>query len=201
MASSSNSKFASTFAPYTPPPDDPTHQHHQQQPSANTNSSRFSAPIRPWFPHSQSSIAADSSYQSGAVPTFSASQSAGPSTAPETENRWATSSHLRVDMLAAFAYILGPISALLLLIFETENDYVRFHAYQSALLTTPLLAIRILVSLMRFYAVLRYLFTLLLVIPSLYMAFRAYTDASRNGLSYFQLPYIGPIAEQWLHDE
>lgn len=61
---------------------------------------------------------------------------------------------MRVDLLAAFAYILGPISgeftlsvirtlydgsvlrpslsllhntALVLLIFETHNDYVRFH--------------------------------------------------------------------------
>lgn len=66
---------------------------------------------------------------------------------------------MRVDLLAAFAYILGPISgefslpviimlydgsvlrpslshniALALLIFETHNDYVRFHGKYSTCL-------------------------------------------------------------------
>ena len=64
---------------------------------------------------------------------------------------WETRHGLRVDMLAAFAYVLGPISgacalcspcrtcallrplmhvlptALTLLIVETYNDFVRFH--------------------------------------------------------------------------
>ncbi|KAF9229297.1 hypothetical protein BS17DRAFT_665238, partial [Gyrodon lividus] len=53
---------------------------------------------------------------------------------------------LRVDVLTASAYLLGLISALILLVLETHNDYVRFHAYQSALLMTPLLVVRILIS-------------------------------------------------------
>lgn len=57
---------------------------------------------------------------------------------------WDTRYGMRVDMLAAAAYILGPLSgeptypwsivyvnltasALLLLVLETHNDYVRFH--------------------------------------------------------------------------
>ena len=48
------------------------------------------------------------------------------------------------------------------------EDY--FPAYQSALLTTPLLLLRIFVALLRFPAVLQTLFTLLLVVPSLYMS-------------------------------
>lgn len=46
-----------------------------------------------------------------------------------------------------------------------------YAAYQSALLTTPLLLIRILASLLRFAPWMRTFFTLLLVIPSLYMAY------------------------------
>jgi len=104
-------------------------------------------------------------------------------------------------MLAAVAYLLGPISALALLIIETQNDFVRFHAYQSALLTTPLVVIRILASLLYFPGWMRTILTLLLVGSQIYMAIRAYLDASRNGLTRFELPYIGPVAARWLEDE
>lgn len=80
-------------------------------------------------------------------------------------------------------------SALTLLIVETYNDFVRFHgaphsfplcpiaralltglsAYQSALLTTPLVTLRILASLLQFAPFLRTFFTLCLVIPSCFM--------------------------------
>lgn len=43
----------------------------------------------------------------------------------------------RVDLLAAAAY-LTPIPAILLLVLETRNDYVRIHAYHSLLLALPL---------------------------------------------------------------
>ena len=43
-------------------------------------------------------------------------------------------------------------------------------AYQSALLTTPLVILRILASLLQFPPFHRTVFTLLLVIPSLYMS-------------------------------
>ena len=64
-------------------------------------------------------------------------------------NDWETTYGLRVDVLAAFAYLLGPISgstksirstldhadiaardpALALLVLEIHNDYVRFHGW------------------------------------------------------------------------
>ena len=47
-------------------------------------------------------------------------------------------------------------------------------AYQSALLTGPLLLVRMLVSLLQFPQFLRTLFTFILVIPSLYMAYVQY---------------------------
>lgn len=31
--------------------------------------------------------------------------------------------------------------------------------------------------------------------------FRAYIDASRNGLVRYQLPLVGAIADQWLEEE
>jgi len=108
---------------------------------------------------------------------------------------------MRVDVLAAVAYLLGPISALSLLIIETRNDYVRFHAYQSALLTTPLVVIRIFASLLQFPSWMRTFITLLIICPQLYMASRAYRDASHNGLVRYQLPMIGLLADQWLREE
>ena len=63
--------------------------------------------------------------------------------AESQQNVWLTRIPLRVDVLAAFTYVLGPISGLascsillhsvdicsafLILILETQNDYVRFH--------------------------------------------------------------------------
>ncbi|GBE78202.1 hypothetical protein SCP_0110850 [Sparassis crispa] len=188
----STSNFASSFAPYTPPPDDPTY----------TSTSR---PVsRPWFPgqSSQQSM----SYQSGGIPTFNTSQAGGLGAVEEAEaengsSMWETRYGLRVDMLAAFAYLLGPISALLLLIVETHNDYVRYHAYQSALLATPLVLLRIFASLLQFPSFLRTLLTLLIVLPLLYMTWRAYIDAARNGLTRFQVPGIGSLADRWVSEE
>lgn len=86
----------------TPPPDDPTYAAPAPQPS------RPSAQ-RAWFP-SQHVI----SYQSGGLPTFNTSQAGGAGAAEEAEaegvNAWETRYGLRVDMLAAFSYLLGPIS-------------------------------------------------------------------------------------------
>ncbi|KAJ7225501.1 hypothetical protein GGX14DRAFT_420804 [Mycena pura] len=188
---SSSSHFAS-FAAYTPPPDD------HSVPASTSKS----GPARPWFPNQTSQR--DMSYQSGGIPTFNASAAGGLGAAEEADsqqNQWETRYGLRVDLLAAMAYLLGPISALALLIIETHNDFVRFHAYQSALLTTPLVVIRIFASLLHFPGWMCTIFTLLLVCPELYMAVRAYLDASQNGLARFELPYIGPIATRWLDEE
>jgi len=195
----SSSKFAQSFAPYTPPPDDPSYIA-PQAPVAPKS------PTRPWFPvHGSSRYIESSSYQSGGIPTFGASASGGSAAVEQAEtagqNQWETTYGARVDILAAVAYILGPVTALILLIFETQNDYVRFHAYQSALMTTPLVIIRMLASLFGFADWIKTFFNLVIIIPSLYMAFRAYRDASENGLVHYQLPYIGQIADQWLGDE
>jgi len=104
-------------------------------------------------------------------------------------------------MAAAVAYLLGPITALALLILETSNDYVRFHAYQSALLTTPLLLLRGMVGLLGFPSWLLFISTLLLVASALYMAVRAYRDANQSGLARYRLPYIGELADHWVGDE
>ena len=92
-------------------------------------------------------------------------------------------------------------------------------AYQSALLTGPLLLLRIIAALLQFPSVLCTFLTLVLVTSCLYMVYvhhnrhtrcsadavcpswRAYIDAAKNGLVRFQLPWIGPMAEQWVAEE
>jgi uncharacterized membrane protein len=89
----------------------------------------------------------------------------------------------------------------LLLILETQNDYVRFHAYQSALLTTPLLGLLLFFNLL---IRLPYFLRLILLLASagvtLYTSFRAWKDA-QEGLGRYWLPYIGEIAERWVNEE
>ncbi|THH16991.1 hypothetical protein EW146_g3731 [Bondarzewia mesenterica] len=187
-----SSNYATSFAPYAPPPDEPDYN----QPS----SSRVA---RPWFPVHTSSQQV-TSYQSGGIPTWNTSASGGMGAvdqAEEQQNQWETRYKTRVDVLAACAYVIGPVSALTLLIAETHNDYVRFHAYQSALLTTPLLLIRIMASLFGFPSFMCTFFTLLLVFPALFMAYHAYRGAAQNGMARFHLPGIGQLAEQWLQEE
>ncbi|KAF9076330.1 hypothetical protein BDP27DRAFT_1211423 [Rhodocollybia butyracea] len=177
-----------------PPPDDPEYPGHSQ-PSSSRG--------RPWFPSNQSSQGV--SYQSGGIPTFNDSQAGGfgntATEEAENQNQWETRYGMRVDVLSAFAYIFGPLSALLVLVIETQNDYVRFHGYQSALFTTPLIVFRALLSLLQLPQWLRTICTVLVLACQLYMAFRAYVDASRNGLARFELPVVGPIASRWLADE
>ncbi|KAI0312621.1 hypothetical protein OF83DRAFT_1066852 [Amylostereum chailletii] len=191
------SSFAS-FAPYAPPPDEPLINGNTQTPS-----SRFT---RPWFPTQASSSREVSSYQSGGIPAWDTSAASGFGSEDiedqaNQQNMWETRFGMRVDLLAAFAYVLGPLSAFALLILETHNDYVRFHAYQSALLTTPLLLLRIFASILQFPFFLRSLFTILLLFPPIIMAYQAFRDAAQNGLARFHIRWIGQLAEQWLQDE
>jgi len=186
---------ASSFAPYAPPPDDPSYPSHQP------STSRFA---RSWFP-TQPATREVASYQSGGVPTWETAIAGGSGADEEAEtqiqNQWETRFKMRVDLLSAWAYILGPVSAFCMLVMETHNDFVRFHAYQSALLTTPLILLRILASILQLPSILRTLLTVLLLSSIAFMSYRAHNDASRNGLTRFHVPFIGPIAERWLDEE
>ncbi|KAF8227564.1 hypothetical protein L208DRAFT_1405204, partial [Tricholoma matsutake] len=118
------------------------------------------------------------SYQSGGIPAFSTFffKNGTLLASQEQQNPWETQYGLRVDVLAAIAYILGPVSALTLLVLETCNDYVCFHAYKLALLMMPLIFM---------------FFTLLLILPQGFM----------HGLVHFHLPSTDFLAKCWLAEE
>jgi uncharacterized membrane protein len=101
------------------------------------------------------------------------------------------------------------------------TDIVACTAYQSALLTTPLVILR-LFALVGFWPFLQTILTLVLVaacicmayVPSslvhhmlilpllpLYSRFQAYRDANSGGLARFRLPYIGELADRYVGEE
>ncbi|KAF8321284.1 hypothetical protein DL93DRAFT_2130780 [Clavulina sp. PMI_390] len=181
---------------YQPPPD--------SRPLVASTSAKPS-----WFASSPqgNGLGAETSYQAGGIPSWSDSYGGGGGEeGPEgAVNEWETRFGWRVDIEAAVAYLLGPISALLVLVLETKNDYIRFHGYQSALYSTPGV---VGLLLMRFIFP-RWLWIMLLLgfIGSVFaLAFRAFQDANSSsighgGLIRYHLPYIGPLADRWVGEE
>lgn len=103
---------------------------------------------------------------------------------------FATSLPLRLDLAAALAYLAGPLGAFGLLLYEHQNDLVRFHAWQSLLASIAALLGLIFISV----AWPRMLLPLLLLLSlfALYMAWLAYQRSA--SLRVFYLPWIGLIA-------
>ncbi|KAI5452898.1 hypothetical protein NCC49_006435 [Naganishia albida] len=225
------------FSPYQDPPDAP------RDTSSTPGVGKKGKTKRPWFSRDASSYG--NSYQSGGSgtdPTLNpsyltndpesgiGSSSAGYTTggfgsddvgglgvAPASANVWDSRLGLRVDVMAALAYLGGPLAALVLLILETVNDYVRFHAYQSALLTTPLFVVWMLMRLIGFWSWLRKIFLIFSLTLTGYTAFRAFRDPntmsvgpqgqaqqammSSGVIPRFYLPVIGDFAERWVGEE
>ncbi|KAK9311965.1 hypothetical protein V1524DRAFT_440711 [Lipomyces starkeyi] len=112
-------------------------------------------------------------------------------------NQYETSIPLRLDYESVIVYAaLPPVGSVALLIFETKNDYIRFHAWQASLLFTPLFILFIILS---FSTVLSYLILAVYIVFALYMAYRAYRDSS--SLERLELPVIGRLASDWVDSE
>lgn len=84
-------------------------------------------------------------------------------------------------------------------------------AYQSALLTTPLLLLYLLSHFLHFWSFLSTLITIGSILLVGYSAWRAFRDPSQahpgigggvgGGLPRFYLPVIGDLADRWVGDE
>ncbi|KAI8330402.1 hypothetical protein EDC96DRAFT_47788 [Choanephora cucurbitarum] len=162
------------FSPYSPSPDD----------------DRTRSPYKKPGP---------SSYQAGNPDSYAEQGLASSSTGNQTirVNKYETSLPIRVDIEAALAYVLGPVTGLLLLILERQNDYVRFHAWQSALgFTSLMFAQFILLFISSFLSWVLFFFNVFLM---LYMTYRAYLDGV--SLERYELPYVGIIASDYVDTE
>ncbi|KAM4066983.1 hypothetical protein HRG_000993 [Hirsutella rhossiliensis] len=120
-----------------------------------------------------------------------------PGVYPAQVSEFDTSLGLRLDYEACLAYLaLPPLGAIILLILERNSDYVRFHAWQSALLFTAALILHIILSWSSFLSWLLFLGDVALIAL---LTRRAYRDAEI--LDRFEVPVFGSIASRILDDE
>ncbi|KAJ2861284.1 hypothetical protein GGH94_004998 [Coemansia aciculifera] len=92
---------------------------------------------------------------------------------------------------------LGKDESAFLLILEKKNDYVRFHAWQSSLMSATFILALIISALISNSI---YYFVILTVVAShVYMVRRAYFDGAV--FERFELPYVGPLASQLVDEE
>lgn len=133
------------------------------------------------------------------LPSSSTGQTAGPTSfnssafvserGTERINKYETRLPIRLDMLAALTYSLGCVSGIFFLIFETKNDYVRFHAWQSSLYFLGLLTLQFLCS--TFSKTLVWLVFVTELLSILFLGFQAYSNS--DTLNRFMIPYVGEV--------
>ncbi|KAI9892401.1 MAG: hypothetical protein M1814_001604 [Vezdaea aestivalis] len=102
---------------------------------------------------------------------------------------------LRVESCLAYL-LLPPAGGVLLLLFERESDYVRFHAWQSALVFSVMFVIHLIFSWQPVLSWMLFVVNLGLIFG---LASRAWRDAET--LDRFELPFFGNLASNILDDE
>lgn len=113
------------------------------------------------------------------------------------ENIFQTSLGVNLGLEAALAYLLlPPAGAVVLLIFERKSDYVRFHAWQSALVFTAMLMIHVIFSWTTVISWILFVGDLLLIG---YLTFGAWRHAET--LDRVELPFFGRLASSFVDDE
>ncbi|OJD40270.1 uncharacterized protein BKCO1_1000619 [Diplodia corticola] len=104
---------------------------------------------------------------------------------------------IRMDWEACLAYLLlPPAGGVLLLVVEHRSDYVRFHAWQSALLFSFMFVMHIIFS---FSSVVSWLLFVVDLGAIGYLTMRAYRDAET--LDRCEVPLFGRLASSILDDE
>jgi len=84
----------------------------------------------------------------------------------------------------------------MLLVFEHKSDYVRFHAWQSALVFGPLFIIHLIFS---FSKVISYLLLVVDLVLIAFLTMHAYKDTLT--LERFELPFFGRYASSFVEEE
>jgi uncharacterized membrane protein len=113
---------------------------------------------------------------------------------------YSTSQGFNLSNLCFATWALPPFSSVLLLIYETENDLVRFHAYQAGLFgISSIVLLWILRSWFGWYAI-----SIIVGMGSLGYAWICGSNAANAAPTLTRSPYLpafGPLAEQWLGEE
>ncbi|KAK3070232.1 hypothetical protein LTR53_010805 [Teratosphaeriaceae sp. CCFEE 6253] len=126
----------------------------------------------------------------------SALQDAGP-TYTGSGNLFETSLGMPLGLEALLAYlILPPAGGMVLLLFEHKSDYVRFHAWQSALLFSALFMVHIIFSWTKVVSYILLTMDLLLIA---WLGFGAWRNAET--LDRVEVPFFGRLASSFVDDE
>jgi uncharacterized membrane protein len=112
----------------------------------------------------------------------------------------ATATGLAQNMEGALAYLLGPITGILLLVVEKDNRFVRFHAMQSTILGLVWIVVSYALQLFLYVPVLGWLVGLLTALVLglgglllwLYLMWQAF-----NGKEW-EVPVVGAFARKQL---
>ncbi|PVU87920.1 hypothetical protein BB561_006130 [Smittium simulii] len=110
------------------------------------------------------------------------------------ETTSATCMNLPERVLAPFSYLLGFVSGVLVLVFERNSEYVRFHAWQSCILNLFTAFVYFITIFIPFSGA---LLAWILLIVNIYAIFRATFDASTQYL--WKIPMIGALAEKQVY--
>ncbi|KAG2202013.1 hypothetical protein INT46_008413 [Mucor plumbeus] len=184
------------FSPYSPSPDEdrtsrsPKKQQKQQQQSNQPSYSSYQAGSDSFAEQGLLGSGSGAGGSSSSSSAFNGQQAV-------RVNKYETTLPIRVDIEASLAYVLGPVTGLLLLILEKQNDYVRFHAWQSSLtFSTLMLAQFILLFISSFLSWVLFFFDIFLLI---WLVYRAYLDGA--SLERYEVPYFGMIASDYVDTE
>lgn len=98
---------------------------------------------------------------------------------------------------ACLAYLLlPPAGGVVLLLFEHKSDYVRFHAWQSALLFSAIFLLHIIFSWTKIISWMLFAFDLVLIG---WLTYGAYRNAET--LDRLEVPFFGRLASSFVDDE
>lgn len=102
---------------------------------------------------------------------------------------------LRLEAMLAYV-LLPPAGGVVLLIFERKSDYVRFHAWQSALLFTFMFIVHIIFS---WTSVISWMLFVVDMVLIAYLAYGAWRNAET--LNRVEVPFFGRLAGSFVDDE
>lgn len=108
-----------------------------------------------------------------------------------------TSLGIPLQIEASLAYLLlPPAGGVVLLLFEHKSDYVRFHAWQSAMLFSAIFLIHIVFS---WSSVISWLLFICDIVLILYLTMCAFRNAET--LDRVEVPFFGRLASSFVDDE
>ena len=100
-------------------------------------------------------------------------------------------------MKGAVAYLLGPITGIILILLEKKNDYIRFHAMQSTLLFGAIFLLNVVLGII---PVLGWIIALVISPLVVLVSFVLWVVLLWKAFSgeRYKLPYFGNLAEKQL---